>query len=136
MTGPEHYREAEKQLALVDGGAADWEPLAASAQVHATLALRRCAAPWIPKGRETTAAHLFTGRTDAVSWPDMMTPWAPAPADPLRVTILGGLACAALACRDAGDDDLADQFEDAYMQVAYGSAAWCDLRVKLISEMN
>ena len=39
MTGPEHYQEAERQIALVDGGAADWEPLAASAQVHATLAL-------------------------------------------------------------------------------------------------
>ena len=69
-------------------------------------------------------------------WPDMMTPWAPAPADPLRVTILGGLAAAALTCRAAGDDDLAGRFEDAYMQVAAGSAAWCDLAVKLISEMN
>ena len=65
-------------------------------------------------------------------WPDMMTPWAPAPADPLRITILGGLAAAALTCRDAGDDDLAGQFENAYMQVAVGSAAWCDLAVKLI----
>ena len=51
----------------------------------------------------------------------MMTPWAPAPADPLRLTILAGLA---------------GQFEDAYVQVAAGSAAWCDLAVKLISEMN
>jgi hypothetical protein len=71
-----------------------------------------------------------------VSWPDMMTPWAPAPADPLRLTILVGLACTALACRDAGDDDQAGRFEDAYTQVATGSAAWCDLAVKLISEMN
>ena len=31
---------------------------------------------------------------------------------------------------------LADRFENAYMQVAAGSAAWCDLAVKLISEMN
>jgi len=66
----------------------------------------------------------------------MMTPWAPAPADPLRLTILAGLAHAALTCRAAGDDDLAGQFEDAYVQVATGSAAWCDLAVKLISEMN
>ena len=71
-----------------------------------------------------------------MSWPDMMTPWAPAPADPLRVTILGGLACAALTCRDTGDTDLADRFENAYTQVAADSAAWCDLAVKLISEMN
>ena len=85
----------------------------------------------------------------------MMTPWAPAPADPLRVTILAALADRALTYRDGyprrglrqlrtrpllrgppGDLDLADQFEDAYMQVAVGSAAWCDLAVKLISEMN
>ena len=66
----------------------------------------------------------------------MMTPWAPAPADPLRMAILGGLACAALTCHEAGDHDLAGQFEDAYVQVATGSAAWCDLAVKLISEMN
>jgi hypothetical protein len=69
-------------------------------------------------------------------WPDMMTPWAPAPADPLRLTILGGLAYAALTSRADGDTDLADQFDDAYIQVAAGSAAWCDLAVKLISEMN
>jgi hypothetical protein len=69
-------------------------------------------------------------------WPDMMAPWAPAPADPLRLTILGGLACAALTCHEAGDDDLAAAFTDAYTQIAAGSAAWCDLAVKLISEMN
>ena len=74
-----------------------------------------------------------------MSWPDMMTPWAPAPADPLRLTILAApadRADRALTYRDAGDDDLASQFENAYTQVAYGSAAWCDLAVKLISEMN
>ena len=71
-----------------------------------------------------------------MSWPDMMTPWAPAPADPLRLTILVGLAVGALACRDTGDHDLAGQLENAYTQVAIGSAAWCDLAVKLISEMN
>jgi hypothetical protein len=88
-----------------------------------------------------------------VSWPDLMTPWAgDAPPDPLRVTILGGLAYAALACRDHGhcagcqpgrpcpdhasDAGLAGQFEAAYMQVAAGSAAWCGLAVALISEMN
>ena len=87
-------------------------------------------------------------------WPDMMTPWAPAPPDPLRVTILGALAYAALDLReringDCGDcrdgelcpdhaaaGTLATQIENAYMQVAAGSAAWCDLAVKLISEMN
>ena len=71
-----------------------------------------------------------------MSRPGAMTPWAPAPADPLRVTILAGLACAALTCRDTGNDDLAGQFEDAYVQVATGGTAWCDLAVKLISEMN
>jgi len=69
-------------------------------------------------------------------WTDMMTPWAPAPADPLRLTILGGLAYAALTSRETGDTDLAARFEDAYVQVATGSGAWCDLAVKLISEMN
>ena len=39
MTGAEHYAEAERMITLMDDGAADWEPLAASAQVHATLAL-------------------------------------------------------------------------------------------------
>jgi hypothetical protein len=71
-----------------------------------------------------------------VSWPDMMTPWAPAPEDPLRLTIIVALASEAPACRKAGDDDLAAQFEDAYVQVAAGSTAWCDLAVKLLSEMN
>jgi hypothetical protein len=74
-------------------------------------------------------------------WPDMMTPWdaGPAAPDPLRVQILGGLAYSALDLRErlAGDcADCADGFEHAYMQVANGSAAWCDLAVKLISEMN
>jgi hypothetical protein len=83
----------------------------------------------------------------------MMTPWAPAPADPLRVTILGALAYAALDlreriagdCADCGEelcpdhasaDTLATQIEHAYLQVATGGTAWCDLAVKLISEMN
>ena len=38
-TGPEHYQEAERLVGLVDDGAVDWQPLAAEAQVHATLAL-------------------------------------------------------------------------------------------------
>lgn len=38
-TGPEHYQEAERLIDLVDDGAEDWQPLAAEAQVHATLAL-------------------------------------------------------------------------------------------------
>jgi hypothetical protein len=85
----------------------------------------------------------------------MMTPWdaAPAAPDPLRVQILGGLAYSALDlreriagdCADCGENlcrdhaeaaDLADQFENAYMQVATGTREWCDLAVKLISEMN
>ena len=85
----------------------------------------------------------------------MMTPWdaGHATPDPLRVQILGGLAYSALDlrariaadCADCGPElcpdhaeaaALADGFEDAYMQVANGSAAWCDLAVKLISEMN
>jgi hypothetical protein len=91
-----------------------------------------------------------------VSWPDMMTPWDAehtARADPLRVQILGGLAYSVLDlrerlagdCADCGPElcadhaeaaGLADGFAHAYMQVANGSAAWCDLAVKLISEMN
>jgi hypothetical protein len=85
----------------------------------------------------------------------MMTPRdaGPAAPDPLRVQILGGLAYSALDlreriaghCADCGDSLcpdhaeaalLADGFEHAYMQVATGSTAWCDLAVKLISEMN
>jgi len=85
----------------------------------------------------------------------MMTPWAAAAAtpDPLRVNILGAFAYSVLDlrerlagdCADCGENlcpdhaaaaDLADQWEHAYMQVANGSAAWCDLAVKLISEMN
>jgi len=86
----------------------------------------------------------------------MMTPWdaGPAAPDPLRTIILGGLAYSALDlreritgdCADCADGepcpdhaeaaDLADRFEHAYMQVANGSTAWCDLAVKLISEMN
>ena len=90
-----------------------------------------------------------------MSWPDMMTPWdaGHAAPDPLRVQILGGLAYSALDlrerlagdCADCGPElctdhteaaALADGFEHAYMQVANGSTAWCDLAVKLISEMN
>ena len=85
----------------------------------------------------------------------MMTPWETGQTDPdpLRVSILGGLAYSALDlreriagdCADCGPDlcpdhaaaaDLADQFEHAYMQVATGTREWCDLAVKLISEMN
>lgn len=90
-----------------------------------------------------------------MSWTDMMTPWdaGHAPPDPLRVKILGGLAYSALDlreriaadCRDcdtelckehADADALATDFENAYMQVATGTREWCDLAVKLISEMN
>ena len=85
----------------------------------------------------------------------MMTPWdagrlAP---DPLRVTLLLACTYSAVDLREriAGDcahcgpdlctdhaeaDALATQFENAYMQVAAGTREWCDLAVKLISEMN
>jgi hypothetical protein len=88
----------------------------------------------------------------------MMTPWdaGHAAPDPLRVNILAGLAYSALDlreriagdCADCGDQlcpdhadaadlaDLADGFENAYMQVAAGTREWCDLAVKLTSEMN
>ena len=90
----------------------------------------------------------------------MMTPWdaGHAAPDPLRVNILGGLAYSALDLREriaraaagecadcrpgrpcpdhAAAAELADQFENAYMQVAAGTREWCDLAVKLISEMN
>ena len=90
-----------------------------------------------------------------MSWPDMMTPWDAAAAipDPLRVNILGAFAYSVLDLRErlAGDcadcgpelcqdhaeaSALADGFEHAYMQVANGSTAWCDLAIALISEMN
>ena len=78
-----------------------------------------------------------TAGSDAVMWPDMMTPWAPAPPDPLRVTILGAFAYAALDLReringDCGEcrdgelcpdhdqaDALASQIENAYMQARH-----------------
>jgi hypothetical protein len=83
----------------------------------------------------------------------MMTPWAPAPADPLRVTILGALAysaldlrerlaghcadCSAGLCPDhASADKLAGQIENAYMQVAAGTREWADLTITLTAEMN
>jgi hypothetical protein len=39
VNGPGHYREAERLAAQIESGAADWEPIAALAQVHATLAV-------------------------------------------------------------------------------------------------
>jgi hypothetical protein len=88
-----------------------------------------------------------------MSWTDLTSPWTGQPApDPLRVKILGAFAYSALDlreriaghCGDCGTElcpdhaaaDLADGFEHAYMQVAAGSREWCDLAVKLISEMN
>ena len=76
----------------------------------------------------------------------MMTPWAGAPApDPLRIVILGALAYTVLAYRDhgtcadcqpgaecpdhAGDDAAAATYENAYMQVASGTTAWCHLKI-------
>ena len=50
MNGAWHYAEAERQIAQVDEGAADWEPLAASAQVHATLALAAATADPFAEG--------------------------------------------------------------------------------------
>lgn len=38
MNGPEHFREAERLLAVAAAGAADWESIVACAKVHATLA--------------------------------------------------------------------------------------------------
>ena len=41
-----------------------------------------------------------------MSWPDMMTPWAPGDGcDPLTIDILGGLAYAALTARPHHDPD-------------------------------
>lgn len=82
-------------------------------------------------------------------------PARPAPGLPLREVILSALAEAFITrksaisfCADCAppggrlcadhrlDQDLARQYDDAYAQVAAGGAAWCDLAVKLISEMN
>ena len=89
-----------------------------------------------------------------MSWPDTMSPWTgDATPDPLRLVILGALAEAFVTrraaagfcadCRDgalcpdhAEDEAAAIAYEDAFGQVAAGSPAWCDLAVKLISEMN
>ena len=88
-----------------------------------------------------------------MSWTDMTWDAGHAPPDPLRVRILGGLAYSVLDLRErlaghcewcgenlcpdhAAAADLADGFEHAYMQVANGAREWCDLAVKLISEMN
>lgn len=53
MTGPEHYREAERALEHAEDGAADWEWHVAVAQVHATLALAAATAlaPTSPDAR-------------------------------------------------------------------------------------
>jgi hypothetical protein len=72
-----------------------------------------------------------------MSWPDMMSPWAGAPApDPLRVNILGGLAYSALDLRERIAGAIATSFEHTYMQVATGTTAWCDLAVTLAAEMS
>lgn len=39
VSGPENYKEAERLAGQLAEGAVDWEPIAATAQVHATLAL-------------------------------------------------------------------------------------------------
>ena len=55
MTGPEHYREAEENLAIAAGAEGDSNTERfhlAAAQVHATLALAAAtiAAPYVPEG--------------------------------------------------------------------------------------
>lgn len=49
MTGPEHYREAERLIKVVSDhpGAAGPEPVLAAAQAHATLALAAATATTI-----------------------------------------------------------------------------------------
>ncbi|WP_103347979.1 hypothetical protein [Amycolatopsis sp. CA-128772] len=64
MTGPEHYREAERLIRTADRSYNDAEFALAEAQIHATLAL---AAATASAGRMNTAAvkawDQVTGRT-------------------------------------------------------------------------
>ena len=73
-------------------------------------------------------------------WTDLTDPGpgtpAASPAVPLRYKILAALAYAATESRRAGDTALADDWDDAYHQVARGSAAWCDLTTALHAGMN
>ena len=60
MTGPEHYREAERDIAAMNGkGHAAVNVLLAKAQVHATLAL---------------AAAAVTAPADLDRWYEVMLP--------------------------------------------------------------
>jgi hypothetical protein len=74
VTGPEHFREAERLIGLVDEGAADWEPLAASALVHAALAEVAVAAL-----RRRDDGGEAMGIADAMAWREAASMHAPAP---------------------------------------------------------
>ena len=54
MTGPEHYKAAEDALAVVKGGAVDWQAPAQVAIAHALLAL--AAATALPAGSDGDVA--------------------------------------------------------------------------------
>ena len=131
MTGPEHWAEANLILTgdsdpcsygCPHNGCQHEMAMIARAQVHATLALAAATAlgrfsdmpandsdVWRKPGRATedVARRRRMGSWqagDAVSWPDLLTPWAaePAPARPLR--------------DDHREDlELAGQHEAAYM---------------------
>lgn len=70
-------------------------------------------------------------------WSDLTDPGPSAPpAVPLRYRILAALAYAAVTSRQAGDTALADDFDDAYHQVAAGTMAWCDLATAMAAGVN
>ncbi|MFD4830195.1 hypothetical protein ACFWPV_10120 [Streptomyces uncialis] len=71
MTGPEHYREAERLLTMAhhwtDGDGGDTElgaALAAEAQAHATLALAAATARQAPVGGD----EIGMSRTEWYAW--------------------------------------------------------------------
>jgi len=68
MTGPEHYREAERLLSGIVGDASP--TVLGKAQVHATLALAAAAA--------LNDAETGLDRTERSAWDDAAgTPWTP-----------------------------------------------------------
>ena len=71
MSGPEHYQQAEHQLAAAERSVNDpCGPLAA-AQVHALLALTAAFAPIDPQSRPSAAISLAWAKATRPSFADL-----------------------------------------------------------------